>query len=173
MFDWIDSKLVMSSISLIVTAYFWLIKSRKEQPNLEFHQLSDYRAICRTHPSKTNVKRLIVQQLDTGGVLIVNHSTRQNSVVLFDCIIKTAQGKKIFGDWGFGGDDKPPWNISPESSIAFSPACFFDVPDDYEVPNDLEFTMIFHTASGKTFSETFALKAPRRSMVASEDKQAA
>ncbi len=162
----------MSGVSLLVTAYFWLIKSRKEQPHLEFHQLSDFRATLRSHPAKPDCKRLIVQQLDTGGVLIVNHSTRQNSVVLFDCVVKTPGGK-VFGDWGYGGEDKPPWNIAPESTIAFSPACFFDVPQDYEIPDDLEFTVIFHTASGRPFRQKFSLQAPRRSEIAAESRKAA
>ena len=67
------------------------------------------------------MKRLCLQQLETGGVLIVNHSTRQNSVVTFDCFLHTPRGT-IAGDWGYGGEDKPPWNVGPESTIAFSPS---------------------------------------------------
>ena len=91
---------------------------------------------------------------------MANHSTRQNSIVLFDCFLITGQGL-IQGDWGYTGDDKPPWNVGPESTIALSPACFFDVPEDFEVPADLEFHLQFLTASGKEFSHRFTKKAPR------------
>ena len=156
----IDLRMVFSGLSLLVTAYFWFVKARKERPNLQFYQLSDFRAVCRRHPEREGRKRLCVQQLDTGGVLVVNHSTRQNSIVLFDCLLRTDDGV-IEGDWGYSGEDKPPWNIGPESTIAFSPACFFDVPDDYEVPDDLEFQIQFITASGKRFSHRFTKQAPR------------
>ena len=49
------------------------------------------------------------------------------------------QGERVKGFWGWSGEDKPPWNIGPESTIAFSPACFFDVPEDFEVPENPEF----------------------------------
>ncbi len=106
------------------------------------------------------MKRLCLQQLDTGGVLIVNHSTRQNSIVLFDCFLETDRGE-ILGDWGYSGDDKPPWNVGPESSIAFSPACFFDVPEDFEAPENPKFRIQFITASGKPFFHHFAKQAAR------------
>ena len=118
------------------------------------------------------MKRLCLQQLDTGGVLIVNHSTRQNSVVLFDCFLQT-EGGPIQGDWGFSGDDKPPWNIGPESTIAFSPACFFDVPEDFEVAENPEFQIQFITASGKRFSHRFTKQAPRLRAATEPLKQAA
>ena len=156
----IDFGVLLSGISLLFTAYFWFVKARGERPNLEFYQLSDYRATCRRHPESTNLKRLCIQQLDTGGVLIVNHSTRQNSIVLFDCYLKTERGE-VQGDWGYSGEDKPPWNIGPESTIAFSPACFFDVLEDFEVPENPEFRLEFITASGKTFSHDFTKLAPR------------
>lgn len=162
----IDFRMLLSGASFLFTTYFWFVKARKEKPNLEFFQLSDYRTACRRHPEIEGKKRLCLQQMDTGGVLIVNHSTRQNSIVLFECFLKTEQ-REIAGDWGYGGDDKPPWNVGPESTIAFSPACFFDVPEDYEVPENPEFRMRFITASGKTFTHTFTRKAPR--FVAGED----
>lgn len=156
----IDVKMLLSGASFLFTAYFWFVKARKEKPNLEFHQLSNYRATCRRHPDREGWRRLCLQQLDTGGVLIVNHSTRQNSVVLFDCYLETEQGI-VPGDWGYSGDDKPPWNIGPESTIAFSPACFFDVPDDYELPDNPSFRIDCVTASGKKFSHQFTRLAPR------------
>jgi hypothetical protein len=156
----IDIRMVFSAISLLVTAYFWFVKARKERPNLQFYQLGDFQAVCRRRPDGGGGKRLCLQQLDTGGVLIVNHSTRQNSIVLFDCLLRTESGV-LHGDWGYSGDDKPPWNIGPESTIAFSPACFFDVPDDFEVPDELGFEVQFITASGKRFSHHFMKRAPR------------
>jgi hypothetical protein len=158
--SFIDVKMLFSGLSLLVTVYFWFVKARKERPNLQFYQLTDFRAVCRRHPEREGVKRLCLQQLDTGGVLIVNHSTRQNSIVLFDCFLRTDRGV-VQGDWGYSGEDKPPWNIGPESTIAFSPACFFDVPDDFEVPDDPEFEVQFVTASGKRFSHRFTKHAPR------------
>ena len=156
----LDIQMVFSSFSLVVTTYFWFVKARKERPNLEFYQLSDFRTACRRHPEREGKKRLCIQQLDTGGVLIVNHSTRQNSVVLFDCYLHTDDGV-VQGDWGYTGEDKPPWNVGPESTTAFSPACFFDVPEDYEVPDNPEFQIQFITASGKRFSHRFTRYAPR------------
>ena len=133
--------------------------ARKERPHLEFYQLSDFRAACRRHRDRDGAKRLCLQQLDTGGVLIVNHSTRQNSVVLFDCLLRTDSGV-IHGDWGYSGDDKPPWNIPPQSAISLSLACFFDMPDDYEVPEDLRFRVEFVTTSGKRFPHVFSRNLP-------------
>lgn len=158
--DGIDFSVLLSGISFIFTAYFWFVKARRERPNLEFYQLCDYRTACRRHPDSSDQKRLCLQQLDTGGVLIVNHSTRQNSIVLFDCFLQTGVGE-IQGDWGYSGEDKPPWNVGPESTIAFSPACFFDVPEDYEVPENPRFRVEFVTASGKQFSHSFTKRAPR------------
>ncbi|MDP6444319.1 MAG: hypothetical protein QGG36_17955 [Pirellulaceae bacterium] len=158
--DGIDSRLLLSAASFLFTAYFWFVKARKERPNLAFYQLSDYRAVCRRHPKRDDMKRLCIQQLDTGGVLLVNHSTRQNSVVLFDCYLKTDKGE-IQGDWGYSGEDKPPWNVGPESTIAFSPACFFDVAEDFVVPDEPEFRIEFMTASGGRFSHRFSKQAPR------------
>ncbi len=156
-----DLKMLFSGVSFVVTGYFWLVKSRKERPNLRFHQLSNFRLTTRRHPSKEGWKRLCLQQLDTGGVLAVNHSTRQNSIILFDCFLMTDRGV-VEGDWGYSGDDKPPWDVGPESTIALSPAFFFDVPGDYDMPEDPEFHAHFITASGSTFTHRFKLDAPQR-----------
>ncbi len=153
-------QMLLSGGSFLFTAYFWFVRSRREKPNLQFYQLSDYRSACRRHPDNPELKRLCLQQLDTGGVLIANHSSRQNSIVLFDCFLQTDQGA-IQGDWGYSGDDKPPWNIGPESSIAFSPACFFDVPENFVVPENPVFRIQFITASGRRFSHRFTKQAPR------------
>ena len=168
----LDYRMLMSGLSFAVTSYFWLVKARKERPCLEFFQLADFRAICRRHPEREGMKRLCIQQLDIGGVLIANHSTRQNSIILFECSLLTDQGL-IQGDWGYSGEDKPPWNLGPESSIAFSPACFFDVPEDFEVPEDLEFHLEFITASGKRFSHLFTKRAPRLRSQEDQARQAA
>jgi hypothetical protein len=160
MTDVIDFRMLLSGASFLFTAYFWFVKARRERPCLEFFQLSDFRVACRRRPDRDDCKRLCLQQLDTGGVLIVNQSTRQNSIVLFDCYLHTAQGE-IRGDWGYSGDDKPPWNVGPETTIAFSPACFFDVPLDYEVPDNPKFRVQFITASGMQFSHRFSKTAPR------------
>lgn len=157
----IDIDVILSGASFLFTSYFWLVKSNREKPCLEFFQLSHFQASCRKQQGMApGKKRLCLQQRETGGVLIVNHSTRQNSVVLFECFLKTDRGE-IRGDWGYTGDDKPPWNIGPESSIAFSPACFFDVPEDYETPDNPQFRIDFITASGILFSHDFTRLAPQ------------
>ena len=153
-------EMLFSSVSFLVTTYFWCVKANKERPNIEFYQLSNFRSSCRKHQNREGVKRLCLQQLDTGGVLAVNHSSRQNSIVLFECFLMTEKGE-IPGDWGFGGEDKPPWNIGPETAISLSPACFFDVPEDFEVPEEPVFRLEFITASGKRFSHQFRKTAPR------------
>ena len=150
----VDVQMLLSSVSVLVTCYFWLIRIRRERPKLAFHQLSDFRAWCRRIPDTEDKKRLCFQQLDTGGVLIVNHSIRQNSIVLFECFLSTDDGV-IEGEWGYSGDDKPPWNIGPETSLAFSPACFFDVPVNYEIPENPAVYLRFVTASGKRFTHRF------------------
>lgn len=156
----IDVQMLLSGFSFAVTSYFWLVKARKERPNLQFYQLSNFRASTRRHPDMEGWKRLCLQQLDTGGVLVANHSTRQNSIVLFECFLLTDEGL-VAGDWGYSGEDKPPWNIGPESTIALSPACFFDVPADFELPENPQFQIVFLTASGKQFAHQFTQEAPR------------
>jgi hypothetical protein len=168
----VDIPAVLSGASFLFTSYFWFIKARKEKPHLQFYQLSNFRSSSRRNPEKEGKKRLCLQQLDTGGVLIVNHSTRQNSVILFECFLQTEQGL-IRGDWGYSEDDKPPWNIGPESTIAISPACFFDVAEDFEVTDDLAFSMRFVTASGKHFSHRFTKLAPRFSSESQPARRAA
>ena len=156
----IDVKMIFSAFSFVLTSYFWLVKARKERPCLEFYQLSDFRLTTRRHPKRDGWKRVCISQLDTGGVLAVNHSTRQNSIILFDCYLQTDLGR-VQGDWGFSGEDKPPWNLGPESTISLSPAFFFDVPEEYDPPESPEFSASFVTASGKRFSHRFSLEAPR------------
>ena len=156
----IDLRMLFSGLSFVFTTYFWFVKSKKERPCLQFYQLSNFRVVTRRHPEREDRKRLCIQQLDTGGVLVANHSTRQNSIIGFECFLLTDEGL-VAGDWGFSGEDKPPWNVGPESSISLSPACFFDVPSDYEVPEDPEFHIQFITASGKEFSHRFTKQAPQ------------
>ncbi len=151
----LDPELTISMLSLIVTCYFWMIRSRRERPNLEFVQLSDFRSSCRRIHDRDDAKRYCLQTIDSGSVLIVNHSIRQNSIVLFECYLPTESGV-IRGDWGYGGDDKPPWNVGPETTIAFSPACFFDVPPDFVEPENPVFYIRFLTASGRKFTKRFS-----------------
>ena len=168
----VDMELLMSGASLAVTAYFWLIKARKDLPHLQFYQLNDFRVVARRHPHEANKKRICIQQLNTGGVLAVNHSTRQNSIVFFECYLQTADGD-VLGDWGYGGNDNPPWNVGPETTIPLSPACFFDVPEDFEIPDDPVFRMHFVTASGKQFVHQFRKHAPRLATSAAQRQRAA
>ncbi len=155
----VDVPTVLSGLSILFTAYFWLVKAREERPKLKFYQLTDFRPLMRNHPRHKHLKRLCVQQRGSGGVLVVNHSTRQNSIVVFDCFLQTIHGE-LRGEWGYGGDDKPPWNIAAGSTVALSPACFFDVPPDFEVDAILSYRLCFITASGKQFSHRFMPQAP-------------
>ena len=122
-------------------------------------QLRDFRATLRQADEAKKTKRLSLTQVELGGVLVANNSLRQNSIVRFDCYLQYEKGW-LKGSWGYLNDDKPPWNISPHATIAISPACFFEVPEDYEAPEDLQFRVEFITASGRRFSQKFSLKAP-------------
>ncbi|MCA9177122.1 MAG: hypothetical protein KDB14_21685, partial [Planctomycetales bacterium] len=136
------------------------------------YHLSDFRVSSRRLPEHPGLKRICIQQLDTGGVLVANHSIRQNSIVLFECFLETTAGD-LPGDWGFTGDDKPPWNVGPESTIAISPACFFNVPEQLNVPENPRFRIEFLTATGKRFSHVFSRQAPRQSNSAEPARRAA
>ena len=126
---------------------------------MKIFQIRDYRATLRKADDERKTKRLSLTQIESGGVLIANNSIRQNSIVRFDCYLFYEQ-VWVKGSWGYLNDDKPPWNIAPQSTIAVSPACFFDVPQDYQIPDDLRFRVDFAAASGKRFGHKFSLSAP-------------
>lgn len=159
---------VLAGFSAAMTSYFWLVKARREKPCLEFHQLGAFNAHLRTRPGKIGTpedpdkkkqKSLVVAQTMPTGVLVANHSTRQNSIVKYEGFLKIGN-QEIVGTWMYADDDLPPWNISPESSIAMRVGCWFDVPDGYEIPEDLQFEIEFVTASGKRFAHQFQRKLP-------------
>jgi hypothetical protein len=152
-------EMALSAASAVVTGYFWLVRARQERPNLKIFQLRDFRATLRSREGEKKAKRLSLTPMETGGVLVANNSLRQNSIVRFDCYVQYEQGW-LKGSWGYLNDDKPPWNIPPNSSIAISPACFFDVPEDFTVGEELPFRVEFITASGRRFAHRFSLKAP-------------
>ncbi|MEM6470654.1 MAG: hypothetical protein AAF802_13940 [Planctomycetota bacterium] len=164
-FQMIDLSMVLSGASCLCTSYFWFVKNRRERPNLEFHQLGNFTVSTRDSLGNPGYKRVWFQQFRPGSVLIVNQSSRQNSVVIFDCFLSTPEGE-IAGDWGYVDDDEPPWNVGPETSIAFYPCCAFDVPEDFELPENPSFRIEFITAAGHRFSRTFQKYAPIRSQVA-------
>lgn len=166
-------ELIVSFTSLGLTAYFWLIQARRERPQLSIYQVGGFRAVSRRHPQRDDRKRLCVQQLDGCGVLVANHSIRQNSIVLFDCWLLLPGGQQIRGDWGTVGEDKPPWNVGPESSIAMALACFFDVPEDFELTKDYQIGVEFVTASGRRFAHTFFREAPALGEVRQRFRRAA
>ncbi|MEO1614641.1 MAG: hypothetical protein AAFV88_02250 [Planctomycetota bacterium] len=161
----LDISMVLSSASCLCTSYFWFIKNRRERAKLEFHQLGNFTVSSREALGNPGFKRVWFQQFRPGSVLIVNQSTRQNSVVIFDCFLATPDGE-VAGDWGYVEEDEPPWNVGPESSIAFHPCCAFDVPEDLELPENPSFRIEFITASGQRFSQTFHKYAPIRSKLA-------
>ena len=148
-------EILLSAASLTVTAYFWFVQARRERPQLRLYQVGGFRAVCRRHQQRDDCKRLCVQQLDSCGVLVANNSIRQNSIVMFDCWLLLPDGRELRGDWGSVGDQQPPWNIGPESSISLGLACFFDVPADFEIPETYQLGIAFVTASGKRFKHVF------------------
>ena len=111
-------ELILSIASFGITLYFWFVQARRERAQLRFYQIGSFRGSIRRHQQRDDVKRLCVQQLDSCGVLIANNSIRQNSIVLFHCWFVLPDGTEIEGDWGSVGNDRPPWNIGPESSIS-------------------------------------------------------
>jgi len=102
----IQIEVLLSLASLAITVYFWLIQARRERPCLRIYQIGSFRAVCRRNQQRDDAKRLCVQQMDSCGVLIANNTTRQNSIVLFDCWFILPTGQTIPGDWGAIGDDR-------------------------------------------------------------------
>ncbi|MCP4513021.1 MAG: hypothetical protein GY903_14870 [Fuerstiella sp.] len=166
-------EVVFSGTSLAITLYYWFIQARRERPQLRIYQIGSFRAACRRHQKRDDARRLCVQQLDSCGVLIANNSIRQNSIVLFDCWLLLPDGQELRGDWGTVGDDRPPWNVGPESTIAMGLACFFDVPLAFEVPDSFEIGVEFISASGQRYSHRFAREAPAFNTDTDEKSQAA
>ena len=150
---------VLSVFSAAMTAYFWLVRARREKPQLTAFQLANFRLITRKGDEEKHLKRVSITQLERGGVLVANHSIRQNSIVRFDCYLRVGHDW-VKGLWGYIDNDKPPWNIGPESTIAMSPACFFEVPEDAEIAEDFEFYIEFITVSGHRFPQLFHKQAP-------------
>ncbi len=151
----------LSVFSAAMTAWFWLVKVRNERPNLRIFQLADFRVALRRREGQESTRTLSLTQVEPGGVLIANNSSRQNSIIRFDCYLQY-QGELVQGRWGYLSDDKPPWNIPPESTVAVSPACFFDVPADCQPPETLTFRVEFISVTGQRFPHLFQLKSPER-----------
>lgn len=150
---------VLSVMSAAMTGYFWLVRARRENPRLKIFQLHNFRATLRRGEEEKKTKRLCLSQVDSCGVLIANDSTRQNSIIRFDCFLRH-RGQQIKGVWGYVDNDKPPWNIPPESTISLSLACFFDVPEDFEIRDNLTFRLEFVTVGGHRFKHLFSTQAP-------------
>ncbi|QDT66953.1 hypothetical protein [Calycomorphotria hydatis] len=155
----ISIETILSFFSASLTGYFWFVKSRRERPNLKCLQIRDFRVSLRKSQQKEGMKTFGLMQVDSGGVLIANDSTRQTSIVKFDCSFEH-NGQTHRGRWGYVDDDKPPWNIGPESTIAMSLACFFEVPEDFEAPENLKFKVDFITPTGKRFGKVFYRHTP-------------
>lgn len=153
-------ELVLSTASFAITCYFWFVQARREKAQLHIYQIGNFKAVCRRHPQQQDLRRLCVQQLDNAGVLIANNSSRQNSIVLFECTFIPPVGNRFRGDWGTVGDDRPPWNIGPDTTIGMGLACFFDVPSDFEVPDGFVIEVDFVTANGDRFRHVFFEEAP-------------
>lgn len=153
-------ELILSVASFSVTCYFWFIQARRERAELRIYQIAPFRAVTRRHPDRDESLRLGVQQIDSSGVLVANNSSRQNSIVIFECQLQLPDGTTINGDWGTVGEDRPPWNIGPDSTIAMGLACFFDVPKDFEVPDEFHVLVHFISASGQRFPHRFSRECP-------------
>lgn len=159
--DALSLDMIISCASMTITAYFWLVKARREQPCLEIHSIHDFSASLRGVPGGDDTKkRLCIWQRESGSFLIANHSTRQNSVLKFDCYVQI-NGGWMAGSWGYMGEDKPPWNVGPDSTVAISPACFFDVPADYVIPDKLSFRIELITVSGRRFGTQLMVTSSR------------
>ena len=74
-------ELVLSVFSVFMTTYFWLVKARRERPQLKFFQMHGFR--CSLRRGQSEDKRLLVSQVQPGGVLVANNSTLQNSIHSF------------------------------------------------------------------------------------------
>ncbi len=156
--EFVTFEAVLGTVSLSVTLYFWLVQARRERPRLSFHQLRDFR-VSKRRGDTEETRRLGLMQIQPCGVLVVNHSTRQNSIIRFDCYLKR-DGRPVRGTWGYVDDDAPPWNLAPESTLALKLACFFEVPADFETDDDTEILVVFETASGRNFSHVFRIRTP-------------
>lgn len=152
-------ELVLSALSITMTAYFWMVRARRERPCLTVFQLRDFRPTMRRGNAERKTKELALSQTDLGGVLIANNSTRQNAIVRFDCFLRN-NGHTIKGHWGYLNEERFPWNIPPESAKAVSLACFFEVPEDFEPPENMPFRVELITVNGQRFSHRFTMRAP-------------
>lgn len=151
-------ELVLSVLSIVMTAYFWLVKARRERPHLKVFQLDAFNATLRSGREEGG-KRLCLTQIGDCGVLIANNSSRQSSILRFDCFVHH-DGRWLEGRWGYVNNDAPPWNIPPESTISLKLACFFDVPDEYEVTDEIELRVEFITAGGQRFGTKLFRNVP-------------
>jgi hypothetical protein len=142
-----------------MTSYFWMVRARQERPCLNVFQLGGFRTTLRRRDKESQTKTLSITLCELGGVLVANNSIRQTSIIRFDCWLMH-EGNWLKGRWGYMNEDKPPWNIGPETTIAINPACFFEVPLDFETPDDCRFYVEFISVSGKRFGHQFSMDAP-------------
>jgi hypothetical protein len=152
--------IMLAVLSICITVYHWVITMNREKPDLSFYQLNNFRStIYGANSKKHDWKRLVFSQISTDGTLVANHSALQNSIVYFKCKLKYGS-KSVDGDWGYLGDNKPPWNIPPQGSISLSPTCTFKVPKAFVKPDDYKLEIKFATTSGNGFVHTFLKEAP-------------
>jgi hypothetical protein len=148
---------LMSGFSAVLTGYFWLVKNRGERENLRIFATLPFQATPRGGDADRKTKRLIFNQLGTGGVLLANNSTVQNSVLRFECFLKVA------GDWVAGSPlllngEKAPWNLPPQTAVGVSAGGTFEVPEAFEPDDQTLLRFEFVTVTGKRFRQTFTLK---------------
>jgi hypothetical protein len=151
----------LSALSLVVTFYFWVIKARSEKPSLKIFQLWSFGSSPGRENAEQGTKTISVWPMESGGVLVANNSTLQNSIIKFDCYLKVAD-KWVKGTWGYQNQEKPPWNIAPQTTVALSPVCFFEVPKDFEMKDNAVFRIDFITISGKRFGHIFQYKTKEK-----------
>lgn len=153
----IPFEILLSGLSLVVTFYFWLTKARGEKPNLKIFQLWSFGSSGGRVDEAAGTEKISVWPMESGGVLIANNSTLQNSIIKFDCYLKL-DNKWVKGTWGYQNNEKPPWNIPPQTTVAISPVCFFEVPKGFQMKEEAVFRIDFITISGKRFGHIFQYK---------------
>ena len=73
-------ELILSVASFSITIYFWLVKARRERPQLRIYQIGGFRAYCRRHQQRDDVMRISQtgcrDEFDSDFVLVGNFKVR-------------------------------------------------------------------------------------------------
>ena len=137
--------------SMLVTGYFWLIKSNRERAGIKLYQIGKWMPNSRTTPEKKH--RLWWD----GDLYLANVSTLPNAVV--GATVELRMGDKwIKGDYGWKDEHALPWNLMPQLVEKRGAAAFFEFEEgqvDVEKMRDsaqkIRFT--YHTVDGRKYSK--------------------